>query len=80
MIVRESEEIVSNYIIVGGGWTGRSSTGDLFIRIKFKNSIPEGTSCTMWENKHKDTPKHPDYLVMAAVKEDEKPQIKEKLF
>jgi hypothetical protein len=34
----------------------------------------------MWENKHKDTPKHPDYLVMAAVKEDERPQIKEKLF
>ena len=67
---------MSNYIIVGGGWSSVSSTGETFVRIKFKNAIPEGMSCTMWKSKSKDTEKHPDYLIMAAVNDD-KP---EKLF
>jgi uncharacterized protein (DUF736 family) len=66
---------MSNYIVVGGGWDGVSSTGDTFVRIKFKNTIPDGTMVTMWKNKHKDTEKHPDYLIMAAVKIDDKPWV-----
>lgn len=62
---------MSNYIVVGGGWSGVSSTGEDFVRLKFKNAIPEGVVFTMWKNKHKDTPKHPDYLIMTVVKEDD---------
>jgi uncharacterized protein (DUF736 family) len=65
---------MSNYIIVGGGWCGTSSTGDPFVRLRFKSQIPAEITLTMWKNKHKDTVKHPDYLVMAAVDEKEKPE------
>ena len=64
---------MSNYIIIGGGWSGVSSTGDTFVRIRFKSSIPAETTLTMWKNKNRVTDKHPDYLIMAAVKEDFSP-------
>jgi hypothetical protein len=34
----------------------------------------------MWKNKHKESPKQPDYLVMAAVDEKEKAESPDKLF
>ena len=78
--VFESEVFMSNYIIVGGGWSGTSSTGETFVRLKFKNSIPEGMLCTMWKNKKKESDKHPDYLIMAAIRGEEKPKSSEDLF
>ena len=71
---------MSNYIVVGGGWAGTSGTNEPFIRIRFRSSVPESTTLTMWKNKNKSTEKHPDYLIMAAVKEDERPTTPEKIF
>ena len=61
---------MAKYVVVGGGWSGTSRTGDPFVRLKFKSAIPENTMVTMWRNKHKDTDRHPDYLILAYVKED----------
>jgi uncharacterized protein (DUF736 family) len=72
---------MANYIVVGGGWSGVSSTGETFVRLKFKNAIPEGVVFTMWKNKHKDTEKHPDYFIMTVVKEGHiTPERPEELF
>ena len=80
MIPGESEVIVTKYVVVGGGWSGVSRTGDPFVRLKFKSAIPENTMVTMWKSRNKTSDRHPDYLIMAAVKEDEKHETPEELF
>jgi uncharacterized protein (DUF736 family) len=80
MIVRESEEIMSKFIIVGGGWQDTSRSGDPYIRIKLKSPVPENTVITMWKNKDKKTDRHPDFLIMAFVKEEEKPETPNDMF
>ena len=67
---------MSKFIVVGGGWQDKSTSGDPYIRIKFKSVVPADTVITMWKNKKKYTDKHPDYFIMAAVKEDVEPQEK----
>jgi uncharacterized protein (DUF736 family) len=80
MIPVKERKQMSNYIVVGGGWCGTSSTGDAFVRLRFKSPIPAEITLTMWKNKHKESPKQPDYLVMAAVDEKEKAESPDKLF
>ena len=70
---------MSKYTLVGGGWTATSKTGDKFIRIALKEPIPAGVSATLWKNKHKKTPKHPDYLLLCNLGE-EAPESKEGIF
>ena len=67
--VLERTKHMAKYVIVGGGWSGTSKTGDSFVRLKFKSPIPEDTMVTMWRNKRKLTDRHPDYIILAYVKE-----------
>jgi uncharacterized protein (DUF736 family) len=64
---------MAKYVVVGGGWSGVSKTGDPFVRLKFKSAIPAETMVTMWKNKNKATDRHPDYLILAYVKEEPNP-------
>jgi uncharacterized protein (DUF736 family) len=65
---------MAKYVIIGGGWSGCSKTGDPFVRLKFQSAIPENTMVTMWKNKRKATDRHPDYIVLAYVKEETAPK------
>jgi uncharacterized protein (DUF736 family) len=71
IIRSESEDTMSNYITIGGGWIAISGTGEQFIRIKFKSDVPGNSTFNMWKNKDKKTERHPDYLIKAAVSIDE---------
>lgn len=62
---------MSKYTIIGGGWNARSKDGIAFIRIRFKVSVPEDLSVTMWKNTKKNGDKSPDYLLAAYVKDEE---------
>lgn len=71
----ESEETMSNYMTVGGGWLATSGTGEQFIRIKFKSDVPGNTTYNMWKNKNKESDKHPDFLIKALVTDAPKDQV-----
>lgn len=55
---------MTEFIEVGAGWTTKKGTG---INISFKKGTTPPLSCTMFPNKKKEKPNHPDYKIFIMV-------------